>query len=133
MSAVYDASALLAVIFSEPGSDAALEALSLPGGEVSAVNWSEVSAKLTERGLGADEAARELSAFGLDVIPFDEEQAYLAAALRPRTRSLGLSLGDRSCLALAQVRGARVITADSNWKKIEGFEIFAVRDDHRPG
>lgn len=129
MSTVYDASALLAVIFSEPGADGVLELLSQPGGEVSAVNWSEVGAKLAERGLHADDIARELSAFGLDVIPFDEEQANLAAALRPATRELGLSLGDRCCLALARTRGARAATADANWKKLEGFEIIAVRGD----
>lgn len=129
MSTVYDASALLAVIFSEPGAEGALELLSQPGGEVSAVNWSEVGAKLAERGLHADDMARELSAFGLDVIPFDEEQAHLAAALRPVTRALGLSLGDRSCLALARVRRARVVTADSSWKKLEGFDVVAVRGD----
>lgn len=129
MNTVYDASALLAVIFSEPGADGVLELLSQPGGEVSAVNWSEVGAQLAERGLHADDIARELSAFGLDVIPFDEEQANLAAALRPATRQLGLSLGDRSCLALARTRGARVATADANWKTLEGFEIIAVRGD----
>ncbi|HEV2702627.1 MAG TPA: type II toxin-antitoxin system VapC family toxin [Steroidobacteraceae bacterium] len=127
MNTVYDASALLAVAFAEPGADAVLELLSQPGGEVSAVNWSEVGAKLAERGLKTDDIARELSAFGLDVIPFDEEQANIAASLRPATRPLGLSLGDRSCLALAQVRSARVVTADSNWKKLEGFEVLAVR------
>ncbi len=127
MNTVYDASALLAVAFAEPGAEAVLELLSQPGGEVSAVNWSEVGAKLAERRLKAGDIARELSAFGLDVIPFDEEQASIAAALRPTTRPLGLSLGDRSCLALARVRGARVVTADSNWKKLAGFEILAVR------
>jgi ribonuclease VapC len=134
MSAVFDASALLAVIFAEPGADGVLEQLSQPGGEVSAVNWSEVGAKLAERGLPAADLPRELSAFGLDVIPFDEEQANIAAALRPVTRSLGLSLGDRSCLALARKRSARVVTADANWKKLDGFDIVAVRDRPRsPG
>jgi ribonuclease VapC len=127
MSAVYDASALLAVIFAEPGADAVLELLSQPGGEVSAVNWSEVGAKLAERGLPAEEIARELSALGLDVIPFDEDQAILAAALRPETKHLGLSLGDRCCLALAQMRRARVVTADSDWKKLRGFDVVVVR------
>lgn len=127
MNTVYDASALLAVAFAEPGAEAVLELLSQPGGEVSAVNWSEVGAKLAERGLKANDIARELSAFGLDVIPFDEEQANIAASLRPATRPLGLSLGDRSCLALARVRSARVVTADSNWKKLEGCEVLAVR------
>jgi ribonuclease VapC len=127
MNLAFDASALLAVALDERGGEAVLELLSQPGGEVSAVNWSEVGAKLAERGLQAGDIALELSAFGLDVIPFDEEQANLAAALRPVTKALGLSLGDRSCLALAQLHGARVVTADANWKKLDGFEVIAVR------
>lgn len=35
---VYDASALLAVVFDEPGADKVMEYLATPGGEVSAVN-----------------------------------------------------------------------------------------------
>src|SRR5690606_14758971 len=111
----------------EAGADRVLELLSEPGGEVSAVNWSEVGAKLAERGLHPPDIARELSAFGLDVIAFDEKQANLAAALRPDTRALGLSLGARSCLALARIRGARVVTADANWKRLDGFDVVAVR------
>ena len=129
MSTVYDASALLAVIFAEPGAPATLELLAQPGGKVSAVNWSEVGAKLAERGLHADHIPRELSSFGLEIVPFDEEQAYLAAALRPATRPLGLSLGDRCCLALARVHGARVVTADSSWKNLDGFEVTTVRGE----
>lgn len=124
---VYDASALLAVVFDEPGAEDVIHLLARPGGEVSAVNWSEVGAKLVERGLKPNELAVELAAFGLDVVPFDETQANLAAAMRPHTRKLGLSLGDRCCLALAQARGARVVTADAAWAKLRGFDIVAVR------
>ncbi|HET8941614.1 MAG TPA: PIN domain-containing protein [Rudaea sp.] len=91
------------------------------------MNWSEAGAKLAQRGVAAKEIARELGTFGLDVVPFDETQANLAAALRPITRSLGLSLGDRCCLALAQHLKSRVITADATWKRLRGFEVVAVR------
>ena len=37
---VYDASALLAVIFNEPGAEQTLHYLAQPEGRVSAVNWS---------------------------------------------------------------------------------------------
>src|SRR5690606_9310289 len=124
---VYDASALLAVAFDEPGADATLELLATPGGEISAVNWSEVGAKLAERGLGDVAIRRELAAFGLDIIAFDADQARIAANLRPTTRALGLSLGDRCCLALARQRGARVVTADANWMQVSGFDVIAVR------
>lgn len=125
---VYDASALLAVMFDERGADRAMEFLALPGGEISAVNWSEAAAKLAERGLDEAQVAQELGTFGLQVIPFDVRQAGIAAALRQLTRELGLSLGDRCCLALARVHEARVITADSAWLKVEGFDVVSLRD-----
>ena len=125
---VYDASALLAVVFDEPGADAVMQCLNTPGGEVSAVNWSEVGAKLVERGLPGAEVAGELSAFALDVVAFDAEQADVAAGLRKSTRALGLSLGDRCCLALGRVRNARIITADASWAGLEGFDIHCVRN-----
>ncbi|MDN5874025.1 MAG: type II toxin-antitoxin system VapC family toxin [Sinobacteraceae bacterium] len=129
MSAVvYDASALLAVIFDEPGADNTMAYLARPGGEVSAVNWSEVGAKLAERGLPEKEFRRELAAFSLEVVPFDAEQAHAAAALRPLTREFGLSLSDRCCLALAQLHDACVITADGNWRKVPGFDVVAIRN-----
>lgn len=125
---VYDASALLAVIFDEPGAERTLSWLARPGGEVSAVNWSEVATKLVERGLKPARVTTELGAFGLDVIPLDETLAIAAAALRPATRGLGLSLGDRCCLALGQLRKARIITADTAWLQLPGFEIVSVRE-----
>lgn len=125
---VYDASALLAVVFDEPGSDSVMDYLARPGGEVSAVNWSEVGAKLAERGLQEKELVHELAAFALDVVPFDEAQANVAAALRPGTRKFGLSLGDRCCLALARLRGARVVTADVAWLQLRGFDVVSVRE-----
>ncbi len=125
---VYDASALLAVMFDEPGADAVLSFLAHPGGEVSAVNWSEVGAKLAERGLKESRIAAELSAFALEIVPFDESQAITAAALRPITRALGLSLGDRCCLALGRIRNARIVTADAAWAQLRGFDIAPVRE-----
>lgn len=125
---VYDASALLAVMFDEPGAEAVLSLLAQPGGETSAVNWSEVAAKLAERGLKESRISAELAAFALDVVPFDESQAITAAALRPITRPLGLSLGDRCCLALGRIRKARIVTADAAWKQLRGFDIVSVRD-----
>lgn len=124
---VYDASALLAVMFCEPGMERTMEFLLQPGGEVSAVNWSEVAAKLVERGLKEAQATREIAAFALDVVPFDEPQAAVAAMLRSATRALGLSLGDRCCLALGRVHGARIITADTAWTRLDNFDVVSVR------
>ena len=51
-------------------------------------------------------------AWGLDAAPVTEGQALDAARLRPLTKHLGLSLGDRLALALARDRGAPIMTTD---------------------
>jgi PIN domain nuclease of toxin-antitoxin system len=66
--------------------------------------------------------------FVTDRVPFDEELARGAGALRPATKSLGLSLGDRACLALAQREGLPVLTADRAWAKLAvGVEVKVIR------
>ena len=128
MAVVYDASALLAVVFNEPGADAVLAHLVQPGGAVSAVNWAEIASKLIDHGMSGAEVKRELAHFTLDVTPLDEATALAAGTLRSSTRALGLSLGDRCCLALAlQLGGATVVTADKAWKALKGFKIALVR------
>jgi ribonuclease VapC len=127
MALVYDASALLAVVFSEPGAEAVMEHLSQAGGEVSAANWAEVGSKMVERGLSVPEVEREFAAFSLKVAPLDAAQALVVAGLRVATKTFGLSLGDRCCLALAQTRGATVVTADRDWKKLKGFDVQLIR------
>jgi PIN domain nuclease of toxin-antitoxin system len=125
---IYDASALLAVVYGEPGAETVIEHLAEPGGFVSAVNWAEVATKMIERGLRPGELVHELASFALQVVPLSDAMALGAARLRAETRALGLSLGDRCCLALAQShKGAKLITADRAWKKLKGFDIVAIR------
>jgi ribonuclease VapC len=123
---VLDASALIAVLREEPGA-AAVEAV-LDGAAVSTVNLSEVQAKLVERGTPAEIAWSWLVDLDLDVVDFDALQAKVAGDLRALTRAHGLSLGDRACLALAEVRSLPVMTADRAWADLKiGIEIRAVR------
>jgi ribonuclease VapC len=56
---------------------------------------------------------------GRETVSFTEEQARIAGALTARTRTLGLSLGDRACLALGIALRAPVYTADRAWKKLK--------------
>src|SRR5256885_16144573 len=100
-SVVLDASALMAFLRSEPGSDMVQAALA--EAVISTVNLSEVLAKATELPKGFDAAKAALWGLPLSVVPFDGQQAGIAASLRPVTRSLGVSLGDRCCLALGIV------------------------------
>ena len=71
---------------------------------------------------------RRLLAMGLEVLPFTLEEALEAGALDPLTRPLGLSLGDRACLAAGKVRGLAVLTADRTWAGVvPGVDVVVVR------
>lgn len=102
-ASVIDASALLALLQDENGADEVVEAIAA-GAAISAVNLSEVLAKLAEHGQPAVVALgsiHEAAEGALQVEQFTEDDAAQAADLRPRSKAQGLSLGDRACLALA--------------------------------
>ena len=125
-SAVIDASALLAHIRGERGSDpvADLAADAL----MSTVNLAEVFSKLLEESLTAEQADAIVLRYAIEIVPFDEGLARRAGVLRPATKSLGLSLGDRACLALAQREGLPVLSADRTWAKLAvGVEVKVIR------
>lgn len=123
---VLDASALLALLNAEPGSQAVAERLSEAA--LGAVSLSEVVAKLSERGIPENVIRSALDGLGLEIIPFDEAMAYRAGLLRRATRPVGLSLGDRACLALAQQLEAPALTTDQSWKTLRiGVKVRAIR------
>ena len=122
-----DASALLAYLQREPGFEAVREALR-EGAAISAVNLAEVAGKLKARGKDPERIVRRLLAMGLEVLPLTLEEALEAGALDPLTRPLGLSLGDRACLAAGKVRGLAVLTADRTWAGVvPGVDVVVVR------
>lgn len=119
---VLDASAVLALLNDEPGADRVWP--HLPGAHLSAVNAAEVVAKLVDAGLDADAAVQALDRLGLRIQPFGRDDILPAARLRAVTRSTGLSLGDRACLALASRLRAPALTADREWRRLEtGVEV----------
>jgi ribonuclease VapC len=123
---VLDASALLCLLFGEPGADRV--EMRLTGALVSAVNYHEVLAKLTDHGVDAAEAQMMLAELDIDVMPVDRAQAEIGGTLRSKTRGSGLSLGDRSCLALALCRSATAVTADRAWEALDvGVVVELVR------
>lgn len=123
---VLDASALLVVLNDEPGAQSVQAALD--EARISAVNLSEVVAKLQDRGVPDAEIDEILIDLDLTVAPFDAEQAVRAGKLRTVTRGQGLSLGDRACLALAMSTGAAALTADQAWTKLNlGVRVEQVR------
>lgn len=122
---VLDSSAVLAAIFAESGGEKVAPLLS--GGIVSAVNVGEILSKLSERGMLNSSNLEDFDKLGLEIVNFDREQAIKAAELRQVTKHLGLSLGDRCCLALAVLRKATAVTADRTWKGLKVCRIEVVR------
>jgi ribonuclease VapC len=126
-SFVLDASALLALICQEQGSDLVEQAIER-GAAISTVNVAEVASKLNDAGM-PDEAIREaLDALDLMVHAFDRPLSYRTGMLRSRTKPAGLSLGDRACLALAAELGLPALTSDRTWAGLAvGVTIQVIR------
>lgn len=124
-SAVLDSSAVLALLFGEPGAERVKR--TLPGALLSAVNFAEIVTKLCERGMPQDQARLAIEAIGVEVVDFGIDQACVTGELRNRTRSAGLSLGDRACLALAQQQNLPAITADTAWAQIPELNVVIIR------
>ncbi|MBF0392874.1 MAG: type II toxin-antitoxin system VapC family toxin [Alphaproteobacteria bacterium] len=125
---VLDASALLALIHREPGQESVADAL--VESVISAVNLAEVIGKLAERGVPQDRAKAVALSFGVEVVPLDRDIAAKAGQLRPSTRSSGLSLGDRCCLATAMTLGLPALTAEAAWEPLAdilGVEVRNIR------
>lgn len=130
--AVLDASAVLAYLNRETGAEVVADLVAL-GANVSAVNLAEVLSTAADRGVEAERLLVRLADVGLlqgaiSVEPFTAEDASAVASLRAATRSAGLSLGDRACLALARRLEAPAVTADAAWSELDvGVEIRLIR------
>jgi PIN domain nuclease of toxin-antitoxin system len=125
-TSVLDSSAVLAVIFNEPGGEKVVDLLQ--GGLLSTVSLAEIHTRLLLDGRPADFAWNRILSMGFDVCFFDDEQARLAAEMIGKARPFGLSLGDRACLALAIQRHAKVYTTDRAWMSLPlGIEVEVIR------
>lgn len=112
MSAVLDASAILAYLGGEPGAEITEEALT-SGAGCSSVNWSEVAQKVRAAGGDWPVASALLASYRLTVHDATASDAERAAARW--ARGSGLSLADRFCLALGDRLNVDVLTADTAW------------------
>ena len=122
-----DASAILAVINAEPGAEKLTPEL-LREAVCSTVNLAEVQAKLVTRGWSPDDAWEDATSPIRDSVPFSSEQAKIAGSLVAVTRQLGLSLGDRACIALGLSLRAPIFTAEKMWSKLKlGVRIHVIR------
>jgi ribonuclease VapC len=113
---VLDASAVLALLKREPGAEQVRAVLDRA--TIGAVNAAEVQGKLIDLGFSRHEAEARIRFLGCSIQAFNDVQAIEAGSLIALTRNVGLSLGDRACLALAIGRKATVYTTDRAWKDL---------------
>jgi PIN domain nuclease of toxin-antitoxin system len=120
---VLDASALLALLFDEPGAEK-IENLFNQAAEadkpmfIAAVNWTEVLYKMhRKQGAQGFEGARHFElTMPLDVVPVDRELAEAAALLKNKH---DFGLADAFAAALAKHKKAELVTADREFKSVE--------------
>ena len=126
MKQVIDASVILAYLLAEPGG----EIVTHDDGPfcLSSVNLAEILTKIAERGVSIDDTMTVLRRLPIEHFAHDRMDALATARLRPATRSAGLSLGDRACLALATRLDLPVLTADTAWSTLDlGIDIRLIR------
>jgi PIN domain nuclease of toxin-antitoxin system len=124
MTVVLDTSALLAVILDEPGKNMVMPYLS--GAELSVVNLAEVYTKLIEFGAVPDDIKGYVDQYQLRIRSFGEAHALFSARLRPMTKKLGLSFGDRAALTQAHFSQCPILTADTDWAKLNLDSLFGI-------
>ena len=124
---VFDASAMLAMLQRERGEEKLTEDIR-ERSVASAVNLAEVQTKLVKKGGDPDESWDDALSAIDSVEPYTSEHARIAGDLIATTERFGLSLGDRSCLALAIALKAPVYTTEQVWKNLElGIPIHVIR------
>lgn len=121
-----DASALLAFMFREAGHEQVARVLG--DSCLSTVNLAEVLGRFVRDGHDAEMVLRRLQTTAIEFVPVSVAHGLQIAELLVTTQPLGLSLGDRACLALAKDRGIPALTADRSWLKVDiGIEVQVIR------
>jgi PIN domain nuclease of toxin-antitoxin system len=125
--AVLDASVVLAVLFEERGAEKMTDEI-MDRAVIGTVNLAEVQSKLVKLGHPPEDAWSDARLLETDPEPFTADQAMIAGSLIATTEKYGLSLGDRSCLALAIALKAPVYTTEQIWKNLKlGIPIHVIR------
>jgi PIN domain nuclease of toxin-antitoxin system len=118
--AILDASAVLAWLYEEPGADHVSQYLN--NSAMSTINLAEVMQKLRQNNTPAEAmaVAGTLAALQVRIVEiFTQSAAARSAEIWDIGRRIGLSLGDRCCLALtAEYPNAAAITTDRAWKDL---------------
>lgn len=113
MTVILDSSAVLAMVFGEPGGGHVLS--KSRGALLSAVNADEVFHKVARKGIDRRDVETQLTKLAVEITAFDTAQARLCAALHPRVAGTDRSFADRACLSLGMATGWPILTADDKW------------------
>lgn len=115
-------------MFEEDGSDKVAPILEEGRGVIGSSNYAELVTKLVDEKMPMEEILAVISSLELEFIPLDEQQARLTGELRSVSKSIGLSLGDRACLALGLAMDLPVMTADRVWMALaEKAQVQCIR------
>jgi ribonuclease VapC len=110
---VLDTSAVIALLMREPGADRV--AGELDDATAPTTVLAEIVGYFARHDVDLGEVRASLAMLELPFLAFDDDLAWRTGALEPRTRAAGLSLTDRSCLALAARLRAKAVTGDRAW------------------
>ncbi len=127
-SCVIDTSAVFADLNEEAGAGEARRWMR--DAAISAINLQEVASKAIDKGVPIEVVPSLIEALRLDTRPLDRDLALAAGMMRASTARLGLSHGDRACLALAKKLGLPAVTADRAWAEVAqeiGVDVVLIR------
>ena len=123
---VMDSTALIAVVYQEPGYERVVEILDKSA--ISAVNLAEIINKLVLRGAPAEAVRDTLLKLELKVEDWSEAMAYRSAEFTRFNKSHGLSLGDRACISLALKTSLPAFTTEEAWERSNlGIKLVKIR------
>lgn len=125
MSFTLDASAILAILLDEPGGDYVYARLNQS--QISVVNLSEIYATLLDGGMDFEEAEAIINPLPFRIRTFREGHAWKVAQLRPLTKPLRLSLGDRACIAQSMFNELPILTADRRMAEAKSLLDIDIR------
>jgi len=118
---------MLALLQHERGAENLTDEI-LGSAVASTVNLAEVQSKLVKLRNDPDRAWEAAISTITAAEPYTSEQAKIAGSLIAKTEKYGLSLGDRSCLALAIALKAPVYTTEQVWRNLKvGVPIHVIR------
>lgn len=128
IGAILDASAVLALLKGERGGAKVAGVVS--DAAIGAISFAEVVSHFVRLGVPVDEIGTMLHALPFTIVSADTDLAWEAGRLRATTVDMGLSLGDRFCLALAKRERLPAWTADKAWKTVAdavGVKVTLIR------